>query len=649
MRLLIPTAFCLMLLLLGCGNDDPSAVGPCPPGHQLDRRGDCVLTGNSGGGRDVGARDVGVEPDLPENCTAGERTCADRRTVAECNDAGDGWLEGECPSGQVCEGGECTESDECEPGEVLGCGSTQDQLICAANGLDTELRPCPASAPNCFDGECSDQLCEPGNRRCDGTNVMECNEDGETESFVQLCEFGCESGRCVDPCASDGKDYLGCTFWAADLDNIGPDANAAQFAVTISNATLDPVEVEIARGNGDVVRNLTIPTDSLETVFLDRQDVDNSALTSNTYRISSGTPVTVHQFNPLVNEGVFSNDASLLLPSTSVGTEYIVIGWPSITSDADLRAYVAVINPNPEPTDVTVTSPVATLAGDGVPALQAGIPQTFTMEQGQVLSLITNDLNPNGLTGMEIVGTRPIVVFSGHECANIPSDNNFCDHLEQQLLPVDTWGTEFVGAKFSPRGTEPDVWRVVAAESGTTITTSPSIPGVSGATLGRGEYREFVTTSDFVVNATGPIQLAQFMVGSAYPGPSGGCDLVSPFPVTHGCAIPRSCELGTGIGDPAFLINVPTAQFREEYIVLTPAQYQQDFLTMVSPPGTNITLDGRAVTTPPTRVGAWEVRRVSAPDGPHRIEADNDIGLYAYGYDCDVSYAYPGGLNLESL
>lgn len=656
---LVPIAF-VILLVAGCGGDDPPVGFGCPAGQVLNARGTCVDapagdTGTGGrdtaGGRDLGGTDSGEDDvvDLPDNCTSGERLCSDRITVSVCNETGDGWLHAPCPSGEVCEGGVCEESDECVPGEVLGCGSTQDLLVCSSNGIDRELQACPASEPNCFDGACSAQLCEPGNRRCDGENVMQCAPDGESEEFVALCEFGCSAGRCNDPCATDGKDYLGCTFWAADLDNIGPDANAAQFAVTISNATLDTVDVEIANGSGAVVRNLSIATGALETVLLDRQDVDNSAISSNTYRITSGAPITVHQFNPLVNEGVFSNDASLLLPSTSVGTEYIVVGWPSITTAEDLRAYVAIIAPNPEPTEVTVTSPISTLAGGGVPALQPGVPQTFTLEQGQVLSLLTNDLNPNGLTGMEIIADKPVVVFSGHECANIPSDNNFCDHLEQQLLPVDTWGSQFIGAKFSPRGGEPDVWRVVASEPSTTINTNPAIPGVNGITLGRGEMAEFVTTQDFVMSATGPIQLAQFMVGSAYPGPAGGCDLTSAFPNTSGCVIPRTCELGTAIGDPAFLINVPTEQFREDYLVLTPSQYQQDFLTIIAPPGTNVDLDGRPVTAARTRVGAWEVMRVPAPDGAHRIVADDNIGLYAYGYDCDVSYAYPGGLNLDSL
>ncbi|MFT6395799.1 MAG: hypothetical protein ACJAYU_000541 [Bradymonadia bacterium] len=655
--------FALILVLPACGNDTPAAFG-CPSGQVLSERGFCVEatdTGGVGPNRDIGgAGDTtgmedgatpDIEEDLPADCTPGETVCSDGTTVRLCNETGDGWEFLPCGESEICSEGVCVLSttEECTPGEVFGCGSTVDLLICADNGVDRELDPCPAEIPNCFDGACTAASCEPGNRRCDGNEIIECDADGETESSVALCEFGCSAGRCVDPCASDGKDYLGCTFWAADLDNIGPDASAAQFGITISNATLDAVDVEIARGDGTVVREITIPTGELETVLLDRQDVDDTDLTYNTYRVTSGAPITVHQFNPLSNGAEFSNDASLLLPSTSVGNEYIVVGWPTITADADLRAYVAIIAPGEGTTRVTITSPVRTIAGGSVPALQANVPTELSLEQGQILSIMTEDLAATGLTGMEIISDKDVVVFSGHECANIPVDNNFCDHLEQQLLPTDTWGSEFVGAKFNARGGEPDVWRVVAAEDGTTIVTNPPIPGVNGLTLGRGEMREFITTEDFIVSATGPIQLAQFMVGSAYPGPSGGCDLTGLFPNYTGCVIPRTCDSGTAIGDPAFLINVPNEQFREDYLVLTPALYQQDFMTIIAPPGTRVELDGREVTAARERIGAWEIMRITAVDGVHRIVADNNIGLYAYGYDCDVSYAYPGGLNLNSL
>ena len=35
------------------------------------------------------------------------------------------------------------------------------------------------------------------------------------------------------------------------------------------------------------------------------------------------------------------------------------------------------------------------------------------------------------------------------------------------------------------------------------------------------------------------------------------------------------------------------------------------------------------------------------PAVAHTVTAEQPFGLLVYGYDCDVSYAYPGGLNLE--
>ena len=37
------------------------------------------------------------------------------------------------------------------------------------------------------------------------------------------------------------------------------------------------------------------------------------------------------------------------------------------------------------------------------------------------------------------------------------------------------------------------------------------------------------------------------------------------------------------------------------------------------------------------------------PGEVHFVSGTAPIGLTAYGYDCDVSYAYPGGMKLQAL
>src|SRR5690606_956806 len=123
-------------------------------------------------------------------------------------------------------------------------------------------------------------------------------------------------------------------------------------------------------------------------------------------------------------------------------------------------------------------------------------------------------------------------VFGGHECANVVVGIDRCDHIESQLLPVSTWSNTYVGSKFFPRGTEPDIWRILAAEDGTELIVDPYIDGVSGAILQKGEFVEFESRRDFLLVASHPVSLGHYMVGSNWFG------------------IPRVCDEGIDAGNP---------------------------------------------------------------------------------------------------
>ncbi|MFB6373166.1 MAG: hypothetical protein ABEN55_08630, partial [Bradymonadaceae bacterium] len=168
--------------------------------------------------------------------------------------------------------------------------------------------------------------------------------------------------------------------------------------------------------------------------------------------------------------------------------------------------------------------------------------------------------------------------------------------------------------------------------------------------------KQFKFRDNLMVKADKPIAVGQFMVGSWYPGRDEQCKAPSPLDPegeTRGCKVQTMCDDGTTrIGDPAFLLNVSTSQFLEEYVIRIPKSYQEDWINIVAPEGASIQVDGSAVSGSGQAISGtkWRIYQKKVSPGVHRIKSTGGkkFGLYGYGYGCDVSYAYPGGLDLGS-
>lgn len=708
-RLAVLAVVSLVVGAAGCSGCDNNEDGTnngldCPDGIII--QGECIRNNSDGGGdtdtpdasdaEDTDPTDTQPDPDgdggtdIDGVCLPFDSRCASATSFETCDSDGEAWsAPQDCPADEVCNDGICVVGEQCTPGEVSGCRSPNSQRVCADDGVSYDERLCPSENPTCFDGECISGQCLPDAVFCDGQELKQCNSAGDGSTVQETCANGCLDGACLEPPDDEcgGKSYIGCDFWAVDLDNYarpcsssfdcngatcmpngicqGQDANSQQYAVTVSNTSTQNVDVEITDGAGSTVASRTVSPNALETFSLPEQSVLDSSLSNKSYRVQATGPVTVHQFNPETNVGVFSNDASLLLPSNALGKEYMFLGWPSLTTSAatsTTKSYVTIAAAESGTTNVTIETPVDILAGSGVSSMSAGSTETISMTEGQVLQLATvfDDSTEHDLTGMSITSDKNIAVFSAHECAVVPTNSPYCDHIEQQLLPINTWGSEYVSPKFRPRGQEADVFRVISATDGNQISTTPSISGADGMTLNAGEVLEFESKDSFLLTGTDSLSVGQFMVGSTYPGPENSCDpggILNPFPVESNCAVTvqTTCSRPDGttytgrIGDPAFTINVPTNQFRKDYFVLTPEGYYQDWVSIVHPPGLTVNMDGSPVSGSTNRIPNtnWSVTWVEVQPGAHQFTANQPFGLYSHGYSCDVSYAYPGGLDLE--
>jgi hypothetical protein len=235
------------------------------------------------------------------------------------------------------------------------------------------------------------------------------------------------------------------------------------------------------------------------------------------------------------------------------------------------------------------------------------------------------------LTGSRIFATGPVEVFGGHACAYVPYSAEACDHIEEQMPPVQTWGKDYVSAPMGDGSvTGRNVVRVLAAFDGTTVTVSPPQGGVSGGNLGPGDVLTFDVTSPFQISSTKATLVAQYLMGQYSSDPPA----------------PR--------GDPALLVLVPAEQYRSDYTFILPTSYNastngQNHLLVVRPPGLAITLDGAPLTASFTPIAGREIGVVLLDGGTHRMEAAEPFGLVAYGLGSFTSYATPAGLNLVPI
>ena len=174
------------------------------------------------------------------------------------------------------------------------------------------------------------------------------------------------------------------------------------------------------------------------------------------------------------NEEQASNDAYLALPVVSLpaGRSYEYIA-ASIRGDEgtaqQAKDSVALIIGIEDETEIIVEIPLTNpviITYDETTNSQffPGVPATITIQRFQTLYL---QVSGGDISGVRIIANKPVSVFSGHECADIPIASQPCDVLIEQLQPIDTWGTELVTVPLRTR--TGDVLKVFASQNSTTV------------------------------------------------------------------------------------------------------------------------------------------------------------------------------------
>ncbi|NJK31929.1 MAG: hypothetical protein HC927_05655 [Deltaproteobacteria bacterium] len=251
-----------------------------------------------------------------------------------------------------------------------------------------------------------------------------------------------------------------------------------------------------------------------------------------------------------------TNDASLMQPVNVWGNDLVVAAWSHWNFVGSGYPGFYAVTASQDATTVTLT-PSGTggqvQAGGGVANNGTGV---VMLDEGDVLQVMSSG---GDLTGTQVNADKPIQVIGGHECTNVPLNVTACDHLEESMFPVQSLAKEYIVA---PPVQVPNtnllkaqIVRVVATEANTAITFDPD-QGANQVLTNAGDFIELpMTQAAFKVSGDKPILVVQYMVGQS---------------------------AGFGTSDPAMLLTVPTAQYRNDYLFHAAPSWQANFVDIIA-------------------------------------------------------------------
>jgi hypothetical protein len=442
--------------------------------------------------------------------------------------------------------------------------------------------------------------------------------------------------------------------WGIVVSN--PGTLAAVVTVTRNDAApgapLSTTQVAQETVSGGTTHSLVLPTRELDCGTAPNDaGAPGTCLSSRAYRVSSSMPVVVQQFNTFENS--YSNDASLLLPTSALGRTYRVLGWQpahpipiNISGLIVDRSYVTIVGTEPD-TVVTVDAAWRIRGNAPIAAVPAGGTLSVTLGPYDVLNLETDDATMEDdataaadLSGSAVSATKPIAVFSGAETSGVPGllsvptfpgwGGEACcnDHLEEQLFPLEVAGSRWVLPRSPVRSTgswhEPDVIRFVGGARPAMVTTSLPAP-FAAFTLEAGEVRTTSSQVAAVISSDAPIVVGQLLVSQGYVE-------------------------GASLGDPSLVLLPPVEQYLSDYFLLAPVSWGSSWVVLLAPAGEPVTIDDlEPVDCASEGAGtiegvAWESRACPLLPGAHRLQAAAPFGAIQYGYGTAGSYALLAGV-----
>lgn len=351
----------------------------------------------------------------------------------------------------------------------------------------------------------------------------------------------------------DATEDRGTDFWFA-LPATVPPTFSTRVLISTDQATTGTISSSVLANPQAFNVSPSVPfVTDLPNSLNEIGNLPNGGTTNLTLHVEANAPVSVVPWSGRS----FSIGTSLTLPTKSLGRDYRINSWgPGLGAGSQLTVVATANN-----TLVTIT-PKMLAAGH-----PANVPFQITLQQGQRYDL-RPDTNDADLSGTLVRADKPVAVFAGHTCAQVPATFEFCDTSYEQQRPIDTGtGREFVyvPSAYRPGG---DVLRVLADRPDTTVYFN----GQKVAKLNAGEYFTALRSTPVLISTSQPVFAVQMSRACAFDEANNICP-----------------------GDPSQLSLEPVSRWANQYLATEPSNsfdtgFNHRVLTIIAPQSAVATL-----------------------------------------------------------
>lgn len=411
----------------------------------------------------------------------------------------------------------------------------------------------------------------------------------------------------------------GLHFWLGFMEHRNIGQNAMVAMITSKYNTSGVVRMPL-RG---WLQTFQVAANSVTIVKLPSfaENVGSEKTDLNGVEVEAQLPVSVytHQYHSMRSE------ATVVLPVESLGQEYYVMSYNGYQEGGEVYPSEFLLVGMEDDTDITVTVSDQTRGGKA-----KGTSFTVNLDAGETYQ-VQAAVGSGDLSGSYLVGNKKFNVFGGCRWVQVPVGCNFRDNLLEQMIPVSTWGKQFVTA---PHANMPyDVFRIMASENGTEVTVQGAT--TQQYTLAAGAFVEYRRSEPTYIVASKPVTVAQYLIGS-------------------GCS-------GYPVGDPAMLILNSVEQIRDTVTLYNSSleNITENYINVITKTDDiNVTyFDGKlltdvagAVIQPVGANPVFSFARIRVQPGAHTIISGGcGVIASAYGYGNVESYSYGGGASFKPI